>query len=144
TFLLISRLIQAIGGGGIFIIGSSHILATLPKKDQGKALGMLGGMHGLSAVVGPNAGAVILQLTGSWQWMFYINIPISLFPIVVGFFKLKETKEPSSESLDISGAMLLTFSVIAFMFGITNLKSNHLTESILSSQVLPFLLIGII
>src|SRR5699024_1756895 len=65
TFLLISRLIQAIGGGGIFIIGSSHILATLPKKDQGKALGMLGGMHGLSAVVGPNAGAVILQLTGS-------------------------------------------------------------------------------
>lgn len=37
-FLLAARFIQAIGGGGIFIIGSSHILATLPKKNQGKAL----------------------------------------------------------------------------------------------------------
>src|SRR5690625_4159839 len=38
TALLLSRFIQAIGGGGIFIIGSSHILATMPKEKQGKAL----------------------------------------------------------------------------------------------------------
>src|SRR5699024_5112764 len=59
TFLLIARFIQAIGGGGIFIIGSSHILATMPEKSQGKALGLLGGMHGLSAVIGPNLGGLI-------------------------------------------------------------------------------------
>src|SRR5690625_301234 len=57
TFLLVARFIQAIGGGGIFIIGSSHVLATLPKKSQGKALGLLGSMHDLSAVIGPNLGA---------------------------------------------------------------------------------------
>jgi len=44
-FLLAARFIQAIGGGGIFIIGSSHILATLPKERQGRALGILAGMH---------------------------------------------------------------------------------------------------
>lgn len=38
---LISRLIQALGGGGIFIIGSSHILATLPKENRGRRLGCL-------------------------------------------------------------------------------------------------------
>lgn len=47
---LASRLIQALGGGGIFIIGSSHILAVLPKEKQGKALGLLGAMTLISAV----------------------------------------------------------------------------------------------
>src|SRR5699024_12124377 len=92
TFLLIARFIQAIGGGGIFIIGSSHILATMPEKSQGKALGLLGGMHGLSAVISPNLGAVILKLTGEWQWMFLINLPIALFLIIFGYLQIEETK----------------------------------------------------
>ncbi|MFZ3580049.1 MFS transporter [Virgibacillus sp. DJP39] len=41
TFLLIARLIQAFGGGGIFIIGSSHILSTSPNDKQGRALGLI-------------------------------------------------------------------------------------------------------
>src|SRR5690625_3748270 len=49
VFLLVARFIQAIGGGGIFIIGGSHLLSHLPRNKQGKALGLLGGMHGLSA-----------------------------------------------------------------------------------------------
>src|SRR5690625_1352149 len=81
TMLLTARFIQAIGGGGIFIIASSHVLTTLPKNQQGKVLGLLGGMHGLSAVVGPNVGALILHITGAWEWMFLINIPIALFLI---------------------------------------------------------------
>src|SRR5690625_7682074 len=78
AFLLFSRFIQAIGGGGIFIIGSSHILATLPQKEQGKALGLLGRMHGLSAIIALRLVAVILCLTGAWQWMFLIAIPIAI------------------------------------------------------------------
>ena len=51
TFYLIARFIQAMGGGGIFIIGSSHVLSTMPVEKQGKALGMLGGMNGIAAVL---------------------------------------------------------------------------------------------
>lgn len=56
AFYLTARFIQAMGGGGIFIIGSSHVLSTLPKEKQGKALGLLGCMNGIAAVIGPNLG----------------------------------------------------------------------------------------
>ncbi|MFD1851964.1 MFS transporter [Oceanobacillus bengalensis] len=137
-FLLVARFIQALGGGGIFIIGSSYILSTLPKESQGKALGMLGGMHGLSAVIGPNLGAVILGLTGSWQWMFLINIPIAIFLIIFGFLKLEETKAGTEKPLDITGTLLLSISILSFMYGITQLDSDSFVHSLL------FIIVGLI
>ncbi|WP_245831869.1 MFS transporter [Oceanobacillus senegalensis] len=129
--LLVARFIQAIGGGGIFIIGSSHILSTLPKQKQGKALGMLGGMHGLSAVIGPNLGAVILSFTGAWQWMFLINVPIAIFLIVFGLRKLEESKPGTEANLDVIGATLLSISILTMMYGITQVA-------------IPFLFVAII
>src|SRR5690625_710509 len=128
-FLLIARFIQAIGGGGIFIIGSSYVLATLPKKSQGKALGLLGGMHGLSAVIGPNLGAVILAVTGTWEWMFLINIPIAIFLIIFGYLKISETKAKETKSLDVTGTVLLSFSILLFMFGVTHIDSTNILLS---------------
>jgi len=144
AMLLAARFIQAIGGGGIFIIGSSHVLATIPKKQQGKILGLLGGMHGLSAVVGPNAGALILHITGTWQWMFLINIPIAIFLIVMAIAKMPETKEPSARALDLSGTIYLSLGIVAMMFGITNIDSSEFVASLASVTVLPYLLAGII
>lgn len=124
TSLLLARFIQAIGGGGIFIIGSSHILATMPRDKQGKALGMLGGMHGLSAVIGPNLGAFILQLTGSWQWMFLINLPIVILLVIIGSFKLRESEQARTTPLDFTGTILLSISILSFMLGITQLEGK--------------------
>ncbi|RKQ33426.1 MFS transporter [Oceanobacillus halophilus] len=137
--LLMARVIQAIGGGGIFIIGSSHILATLPKEVQGKALGMLGGMHGLSAVIGPNLGAVILSLTGSWQWMFLINVPIAIILILFAFWKLDESRPGTEKPLDMMGTALLTISILSFMYGITQMgnTSFHVVN-------LLFIVVGLI
>ena len=142
TILLVARFIQAIGGGGIFIIGSSYVLATMPKQHHGKVLGLLGGMHGISAVIGPNIGAIILHLTGNWHWLFYINIPIAIFLIIMGWIKLDEVSEPSEARLDTKGVILLSFTIIAFMLGITNINSEQLFTSIISLDVLPFIIGG--
>src|SRR5699024_8532974 len=139
-FLLVARFIQAIGGGGIFIIGSSFVLSTVPKKNQGKFLGLLGSMHGLSAVIGPNAGALILHLTGAWEWMFLINVPIALFLFVMGILKIKESKSPSTASLDIIGAVYLTVAILLLMFGITNIDGQAFVQSVASVAVLPYMI----
>ncbi|HLQ73463.1 MAG TPA: MFS transporter [Bacillota bacterium] len=135
TFLLIARFIQAIGGGGIFIIGSSHVLATLPKDKQGKALGLLGSMHGLSAVLGPNIGAVILHVTDSWHWLFLINIPIALLLIAFGIVKIEETKAPTGKRLDMVGSLLLSVSILTFMLGMTRLADASLTDLVTISLI---------
>lgn len=144
TWLLVARLIQAIGGGGIFIIGTSHVLATIPKHRQGRVLGMLGGMHGLSAVIGPNLGSVILHVTGNWQWMFLINIPIVIFLLVAGALTIKETKSPTNKPLDLSGTVLLTTGIVMLMLGLTNLNAEQFVQSFLSVHVGLFVLIGVI
>src|SRR5690625_5631613 len=93
------------------------MLATMPKEKQGKALGMLGSMHGLSAIIGPNVGAIILQLTGSWQWMFLINLPIALFLLLFGMLKIKESPTVEEGLLELTGSMLLMLSFLLYMLG---------------------------
>lgn len=144
TWLLVARFIQAIGGGGIFIIGTSHILSTIPKHQQGKMLGMLGGMHGLSAVIGPNLGSVILRVTDTWQWMFLINIPIVLFLLVMGAMTIKETKSPTNKPLDISGSVLLSTGIVLLMLGLTNLNAQQFVQSFFSLHVGLFVVLGVI
>lgn len=144
TFYLIARFIQALGGGGIFIIGSSHVLSTLPAEKQGRALGMLGGMNGIAAVLGPNIGSVILDLTGKWHFLFFINVPIAALLIIFGALKLTDSKEPTSKKLDLVGTVLLSFAILGVMYGLTNLEGVNLLESILSPNVYGFVLAGIV
>ncbi|WP_102691101.1 MFS transporter [Rummeliibacillus pycnus] len=144
SFYLVARLIQALGGGGIFIIGSSHILSTLPEEKQGKALGMLGGMNGIAAVLGPNLGSVLLDLTGNWHYLFLINVPIALVLVILGTFKLQETKDTASGKLDLVGTILLSFSILGFMYGLTNIEGTEFFKSIAQLNVYGYILAGII
>jgi len=101
-------------------------------------------MHGISAVIGLNLGAVILSLTGSWHWMFLINIPIANFLVIFGYLKIEETKLGTAKPFDFLGTLLLTFGILALMYGITNLNSQALFESIVDITVSPFLVIGLL
>src|SRR5699024_7335860 len=102
---------------------------TMPKNKQGKALGLLGAMHGLSAVIGPNLGAVILKLTGTWQWMFLINIPIALFLIIFGYLKIPETKAQQSKRLYLKGTALLKIGILPLVFWHINIDNSNISES---------------
>ncbi|WP_225223728.1 MULTISPECIES: MFS transporter [Solibacillus] len=144
TFYLIARFIQAMGGGGIFIIGTSYVVSTLPAEKQGKALGMLGGMNGIAAVLGPNIGSVILDLTGSWHWLFLINVPIAVFLVIMGITKLEEIKDPTPGKLDMTGTVLLSIAILGIMYGLTNITGLNFFKSLLATDVYPFLLAGII
>jgi len=144
VFYLISRFIQAMGGGGIFIIGSSHILSTFPAEKQGKALGALGAMNGIGAILGPNLGSIILDLTGNWHYLFLINVPIAIVLVILGALKIEETKEPSAGKLDLFGTILLSFAVLSIMYGLTNIEGVSLLDSLLTPEVYGFLLGGIV
>lgn len=143
-FYLAARFIQAMGGGGIFIIGSSHVLSTFPKEKQGKALGILGAMNGVGAVLGPNLGSLILDLTGKWHYLFLINVPIAIVLVILGYLKIQETKEPSAGKLDLIGTILLSLAILSIMYGLTNIDGVSLADSLASAKVYGFLLIGII
>ncbi|MBU8580697.1 MFS transporter [Bacillus paralicheniformis] len=139
---LLARLIQSLGGGGIFIIGSSHILTALPKEKQGTALGLLGAMNGIAAVLGPNIGSFILDMTGSWHWLFLINLPIAAVLIILSVPLMKETKGGTQKPLDLAGTVMLSLGILAVMYGITNINGQHMSAVLSDPKVYCFLLIG--
>lgn len=132
------------GGGGIFIIGSSHVLSTLPVEKQGKALGMLGGTNGIAAILGPNIGSMILDLTDNWHYLFLINVPIAVILVILGAIKIQETKDPSVKKLDFLGTLLLSISVFLIMLGITNLDGVDILESFMQMKVAGLIALGIL
>lgn len=132
------------GGGGIFIIGSSHVLSTLPREKQGKALGLLGAMNGIAAVIGPNLGSIILDLTNSWHWLFLINVPIAIVLIILGWTKLEETKDPESGKLDFLGTVMLSIAILGIMYGLTNVEGTNFFKGLLATDVFVYVAAGII
>lgn len=144
VFFLGARLVQSIGGGGIFIIASSHVLSTYPKEKQGGLLGILGAINGVASVVGPNLGSVILNTTGHWSWLFLINLPLAAFVLISGFLVIPETKAAAVNQLDYKGLVLLTLGILSFMFAITNLQSGSLVESVMQPQVWGIFLLGLL
>lgn len=144
TFFLASRLFQSFGGGGIFIIASAHVLSTVKKENQGSMLGLLGGMNGIASVIGPNIGSFLMDLTGTWHWLFLINIPIGIVLIIGGILLLEETKEKVMSRGDYLGITLLSFFILSIMFAVNNLGTGNLLNSLLDWSVLGLLVLGVI
>src|SRR5699024_4850859 len=144
SLFLAARLFQSFGGGGIFIIASSHVISTFTKDKQGSMLGLLGGMNGIASVIGPNIGSFLIDLTGTWHWLFLINVPIGIMLVIGGFFYLEETKDKIMAKIDFLGISLLSFSILSVMFAVNNLGSGNLLDSLFICSLLGLVVLVII
>ncbi len=143
TVLLIARVIQAIGGGGILPVATAEFGTTFPAEKRGMALGLVGGVYGIANIFGASAGSAILDLFGAnnWQFIFYINVPITIFILIAGFISLPNTKEKNIKKTDIIGIFILTVMVLSLMYGLKNIDFFNFKETMSSTDVYPFLII---
>lgn len=142
-FLLFSRVIQALGGGGIMPIATAYIGSSFPLEKRGTALGLVGAVFGISTIVGPSLGSFILDIAGTdrWGFLFFINLPISIIILLLAL-NLKENKETNKlKKMDILGSVLITIVILSLMYGLTNLKFHDMLNSLKNLHVWPFLLI---
>ncbi len=146
SLLLVARVIQAIGGGGIMPIATGEFGTSFPKEKRGMALGLVGGVYGIANIFGSSAGSAILDLFGvdNWQFIFYINIPIAVFVIIAGFLILPNNKAVDTRKIDFLGIFTVVAMVVSLLYGLTNIDFFHLWDSISSTEVFPYLLIFII
>lgn len=118
--LIACRALQAVGGGGLVpsVVG---IIAEEYRGHRAQAIGLISSVMPIGSIVGPNLGGLLLQ-TGSWRWMFFINIPIGV-AVALGFVWLQPgaNREPARSRLDVDTLGLLQFTgvVVALMVGLT-------------------------
>jgi EmrB/QacA subfamily drug resistance transporter len=141
-FLLAARTVQAIGGGGIMPVATAEFGTIFPKEKQGMALGLVGGVYGVANIFGSSAGSAILDLFGkdNWQFIFYVNVPISLFVIIAGLIYLPNTKVENVKKIDVFGILLLVMMVLSLLYGLKNIDFFNFSETIRETDVYPFLL----
>ena len=142
--LLTGRVIQAIGGGGIMPIANAEFGTTFPEEKRGMALGLLGGVYGIANIMGSSLGSAILDIFGieNWQFLFYINLPISAAIIILGIIFLPVNKSTeAAKKVDIWGTLVIVAMILSLLYGLKNIDFFSFSETIKSISVYPFLII---
>lgn len=81
--LIGSRIVQAVGGAMITAIAPAMIAAYIPMEQKGKAMGIVMTFAALGTALGPTIGGVLTQYL-SWHWIFFINVPVGIFAVILG------------------------------------------------------------
>ena len=142
AFLVAARAIQAVGGGGILPIATAEFGTEVPVEKRGMALGLVGGVFGVANIFGSSAGSLILDVFGAhqWQYIFYVNLPISVVIIAGGLVFLPNHRTTSVAKIDLLGIALLVGMVLSLLYGLRNLDFFDLAGSLASTDVYPFLI----
>ena len=106
-FLIVSRAVQGLGGGGLFVLALTVVGDIVPPRERGKIQGIFGGVFGISSVAGPLLGGFFVDQL-SWRWVFYVNLPIGVLALAVFAFAFHPTGKRVSHKIDYLGAFLLT------------------------------------
>lgn len=112
--LIVSRVIQGLGGGGLMILSQSAIAEVVPARERGKYMGVMGAVFAVSSVAGPLVGGWLTEGPG-WRWAFWLNIPLGVLAIVatVLFLKLPQPVRTGREKIDYLGMVLIAAATVA-------------------------------
>jgi EmrB/QacA subfamily drug resistance transporter len=116
TMLVVFRVFQAAGAALLTPTSLSLVLATTePERRQG-AVRAWTAIGGLAAALGPVVGGLLVA--ASWRWVFYVNVPIGLAAMVVGWRRLPQVAGQPVPRPDALGALLVTTGVGALTLGL--------------------------
>ena len=137
--LIVFRTLQGLGGGILGPLGISLLFGAFPDKERGVAFGLYGIPLVVAPASGPVLGGYFVQYL-DWRFIFYINVPIGIAGIILGYFWLRETRRGTSARLDIPGVIFSTISFGALLYAIQRGSSEGWT----SPRILTLLSVGIV
>jgi EmrB/QacA subfamily drug resistance transporter len=110
------RAVQGLGGAIVMPLTLTILSAAVPAERRGLALGAWGGISGLAVAFGPLVGGAVVEGI-SWQWIFWLNVPIGLLLIPLALRRLEETYGPA-QRLDLRGLGLASAGLFGVVWGL--------------------------
>jgi EmrB/QacA subfamily drug resistance transporter len=114
--LIVARAVQGIGGAIVTPLTLTILSAAVPADRRGLALGAWGAIGGLAVASGPLVGGAVVEGM-SWQWIFWLNVPIGLVLIPLALTRLRETHGPYGR-LDLPGLALASTGLFGIVWGV--------------------------
>jgi len=111
-FLVLARVLQGLGGGGLQPLSQAILLETFPPKEHGMAMAVFGMGVVFAPILGPVVGGWITD-NWSWRWVFYINLPIGLLAVVLAALLIHDPPyiRRTSIHIDSWGLLLITIGL---------------------------------
>ncbi|MBN6885978.1 EmrB/QacA subfamily drug resistance transporter [Cytobacillus horneckiae] len=121
--LSVARFIQGLGGGLLAPIGMAMIFRTFSVEERPRVSRSLVLPIAVAPALGPIVGGIIVEYI-SWQWIFFINIPIGIAALLIGVKYLTEHKEAEPAKMDWTGFILIVAGFPLLMFSLTQVSSR--------------------
>ena len=114
--LIAARALQGLGGAVITPLSLTLLSEAFASEKRGLALGIWSGVSGLGVALGPVVGGAVVE-GFSWQWIFWLNVPIGLALAPAALSMLRESRGPNA-TLDLPGVALASTGLLGVVFGI--------------------------
>jgi EmrB/QacA subfamily drug resistance transporter len=122
--LIGARGLQGLAAAIISPAALSILMTTFAEgRERNAALGAWGGVGAFGAVAGVLLGGVLTDAL-SWQWIFFVNVPIGLAALGLTPLLLGESRDLRARSFDVPGAVTVTGGLVALVYAITQGQSN--------------------
>ena len=136
TMLDVARALQGVGGAVVMPLTLTILSAAVPAERRGMALGIWGGIGGLAVALGPLVGGAVVSGI-SWNWIFWLNVPIGLVLAPLAWRNLQESTG-ADKGLDLPGLGLASVGLLGIVWGL--IRGNSVGWS--SPQIVGAIALG--
>ena len=118
--LVLFRAVQGLGGGAIYALSFIVVGVLYPPQERAKMQGIISGIWGVAAILGPLAGGLIVE-HWDWRWAFFVNLPIAVLAVVLIVVGLKEAeRERRALKLDFAGTLTLLSALLLLFYALSH------------------------
>ena len=125
--LVLARAGQGVGGAIMFATSLALIAQAFRGRERALAFGLLGAITGVAVAIGPVLGGVLTSDL-SWRWIFFVNLPIGVFALLVTLTRVEESRNPAAKRPDILGFLTFSTGLAALTFGLISSSDDGWTS----------------
>lgn len=115
--VLVFRALQGLSAALLMPQTIALLRATFSREHFGMAVGVWGGVSSVAIAGGPLVSGILVEQL-SWEWVFYINVPIALVGLVFAAVVIRETEVEKSGRIDLPGVVLLALALFGIVFAV--------------------------
>jgi len=131
----ISRAVQGVGGAALFATALALIGAEYQGREIGGAIAIWGATIGAAVASGPLVGGVITDAL-DWRWVFFVNVPVGAFALVVAFTRMRESRDPQATRTDVWGLLTFSGSLFLIVFGVLRGNGEGWTSALILGSLI--------
>lgn len=140
-FLLIGRIMQAVGASLLFPLMFNTALIIFPPEKRGKAMGLVTLVFTAGPAIGPSVSGLLIEKL-SWHWIFWVSLFALILAFLVGLVYIKNVSPITKPRIDVYSLILSTLGFGGTVYAISIVGESH--HGLGSPQVIISLVVGII